>query len=412
MPAGRPYFGWIVVIYAALVFTAVTGSTFSIFGLLVLPVSREFDLSRADINTAIICLNLGSAMVAPLIGRLLDRVPARRMMLVSSLLFGSSLVALGQSQSLPLSALIILVPLSIGLIGSGTLTMSVLIARWFTAHRGRAMTLAMIGTSTGGLTIAPVTAWLIEREGWRTTLTLIGLAMTVLLVTLVILIRERPGPDDVETASAPDTSPNRPNQHGAPTDKLAVVAMLKMPLFWTVGMAAALGLAVPQAIGVSLIPLVLERGFSTMQGASLIAASGTSAILGKFAMAVLADKIDRTYLLALLIALAMIPAAGLVYGTAFPAMVALAIVLGLSASVVAPIFYTLLADRFGLTNFGTVRGIMAPVTATMGAVGVRFIGEMHDATGNYDLGFLILAGMAILASVLMLVSRSIPCRRP
>ena len=234
--------------------------------------------------------------------------------------------------------------------------------------------------------------------------------MTVLLVTLTVLIRERPGPDDVETASAATTSPNRPNQHGAPTDKIAVLAMLKMPLFWTVGMAAALGLAVPQAISVSLIPLVLERGFSTMQGASLIAASGTSAILGKFAMAVLADKIDRTYLLALLIALAVIPAAGFVYGTAFPAMIAMAIVLGLSASVVAPIFYTLLADRFGLTNFGTVRGIMAPVTATMGAVGVRFIGEMHDATGNYNLGFFILAGVAILASVLMLVSRAIPCR--
>jgi MFS family permease len=127
-------------------------------------------------------------------------------------------------------------------------------------------------------------------------------------------------------------------------------------------------------------------------------------------MAVLADKIERTYLLAILIALAIIPALGFVIGVTFPSMIAFAVVTGLSASIVPPIFYTLLADRFGLANFGTVRGTIAPVTATMGAVGVRFIGEMHDATGNYDLGFQILAGVAILASILMFASRSIPCR--
>lgn len=410
MAAVRPYHGWVVVVMAAVVFTAITGSTFSIFGLLVIPVSAEFELSRAEINTAIICLNLGSAMVAPFIGRILDRVSARKVMLVSSLLFGGSLVALGQSHWLPVSALVILVPLSIGLIGSGTLTMSVLIARWFTLHRGRAMTLAMIGTSTGGLTIAPVAAWLIEREGWRTTLTLLGLAMTVLLVTMALILREHPGPDDVESSAAPSTSPNRPNMRGAPTDKLAIAKMLRMPLFWTVGLAAALGMAVPQAIGVSLVPLVIERGFSTMQGASLIAVSGTSAIIGKFATAVLADKVDRTWLLGLLIVMAAVPALGMVLAGTFAAFVALTVVLGLTASVIAPIFYTLLADRFGLANFGTVRGIMAPVTAVMAAVGTRFIGEMHDATGNYDLGFRILAGVAVLAAGLMLASRPIPCR--
>jgi MFS family permease len=410
MPRIRPYYGWYVVVLAALVFTVITGSTYAIFGLLVIPVSAEFDLSRAEINTAVICLNLGSALIAPFIGRLLDRVPARRIMLVSGVLFGGSLMALGQSRWLPGSALIILLPLSVGLIGSGTLTMSVLIARWFTFHRGRAMTLAMVGASLGGLTIAPVAAWLIEREGWRATLTLLGLVMTVLLVALALAIRERPGPDDVEAGAAPGAVPPTVNQHGAPGHPLAVPEILKMPLFWTVGLAAALGMAVPQALGVSLVPLVLERGFSTMQGASLIAASGTSAILGKFAMAVLADRIDRSWLLAMLIAMAIVPALGLVYGKTFAAMIALAVVLGLTASVIAPIFFTLLADRFGLTNFGTVRGIMAPVTATMGAIGVRFIGEMHDATGNYDLGFQILSGAAILAALLMLASRRMACR--
>lgn len=410
MPSAKPYFGWYVVLIAVLIFTVVIGCTYSIFGLLVIPVSKEFDLSRAEINTAVICLNLGSAIVAPFIGRLLDHVPSRPVMLTCALLFGSSLVALGQSHSLALSALIIVLPLAMGVIGSGSMTMSVLIARWFTVHRGRAMTLAMIGTSTGGLLIAPLTAWLIEREGWRTALTVLGLTMTVLLIALALLVRERPGPDEVESKASPDAVPNLQNQHGAPTEKLAIAGILSMPLFWLVGLAAGFGMAVPQAIGVSLVPLVLERGFSNMESASLIAAGAVSAIIGKFVVAILADKIDRTYLLCLLIAIPIIPALGLIYGKTLFAMIVLAVVLGLTASVIPPIFYTLLADRFGLANFGTVRGIMAPVTAVIAAAGVRFIGEMHDATGNYDLGFYILAALTTMAALMMFYSRSMSIR--
>lgn len=285
--------------------------------------------------------------------------------------------------------------------------MSVLIARWFTRHRGRAMTLAMLGSSAGGLTIVPVAAWLIEREGWRTTLTILGLTMSAVLIGLALVTREWPGPDDKESEAKPGAAPNLRNQHDAPTEKLAIAAMLRKPLFWIVSMSAGFGMGVTQAISVSLVPLVVERGFSTMDGASLIAASGTAAIAGKLIVAALADRIERTYLLCLLIAAPVIPALGLVYGNTLFAMIALAVVLGFTSSVIPPMFYTLLADRFGIANFGTVRGIAVPVTAIIAAAGVRFIGEMHDAFGNYDLGFQLLSGLTIAAALAMLASRSI-----
>jgi cyanate permease len=53
---------------------------------------------------------------------------------------------------------------------------------------------------------------------------------------------------------------------------------------------------------------------------------------------------------------------------------------------------------------------MAPVTAIIAAAGVRFIGEMHDATGNYDLGFQILAALTITGALMMIASRSVRVR--
>jgi hypothetical protein len=77
----RVYYGWYIVAASALVYMIVVGSTYSAFALVVLPVSAEFQLSRADVNTALIFLSIGSSLLAPAISQLLDRFPLRSAMM-------------------------------------------------------------------------------------------------------------------------------------------------------------------------------------------------------------------------------------------------------------------------------------------------------------------------------------------
>src|SRR5688572_2817195 len=146
------------------------GSTFTAFGLFVVPVSAEFGLSRAEMNTALILLNIGNAAVAPFIGRMLDRFPVRWIMSSCALLFGACLVTLGLSKSITLSAFVFALPLAVALQGTGTLTVTVLLARWFQVQRGRAMALAALGMSFGSIVVTPAVGFLIQAEGWRPTL--------------------------------------------------------------------------------------------------------------------------------------------------------------------------------------------------------------------------------------------------
>lgn len=67
----RIYYGWFIVAASMLIYMLIIGSTFSVFGLFVQPVSEEFGLSRADMNTGLILLNLGNAALAPFIGQIL-----------------------------------------------------------------------------------------------------------------------------------------------------------------------------------------------------------------------------------------------------------------------------------------------------------------------------------------------------
>jgi len=399
------YYGWYIVAVAVLVYMLTTGSTYGAFGLLVLPVSAEFNLSRADMNTAIILLNLGNAVMAPLVGRALDRFSAKYIMMGSSLLFGLCLAVLGLSRSLPLDALVIVAPLALAMQGAGTMTMSVFVARWFQVQRGRAMALALMGTSFGSIIVAPIVGILIEAQGWRDTLLALAVAVGGLIFLLSFSMRDRPRADEAETgrptagATVSAATPQAPSK---------VRELLRMPQFWSIALSSSLTFAISQAVAISLVPLALGQELTTLQGASLVSAAGVAGISGKAVLAVVADKIDRVLLLTCLFGLLAVTNGALMLSEGYAALLCASVLLGLSGGAMIPAFYALLADRFGVASFGTVRGLMAPISAVLGLVMVRIAGEVFDRTGGYDALFLGFVVVEIVALALMFGTRLIP----
>jgi MFS family permease len=400
------YFGWIVVAIAATVFALVLGTTFSVFGLFVVPVSADLNLSRAEINTALILLNLGGACLAPVIGRMLDWLPARRIMAVSAVLFGVSFVTLAYSQNLWLSAFIMAVTLAAAVQGGGMLTMSVLLARWFTAQRGRAMMLAFVGSSLGSVLVVPAIGWIMQQQGWRTALLTMGAVDTVALLLLAWVIRERPRPGELENgvaASAPVPVTPTSSQVSAPAP---VGTILRMPQFWCIGLGVSLALAIVQTIIVTIVPLAIESGLTTMQSAGLVSVTGGAAIASKLLLSIVADRFNRIYMLAAMTSLGLVVNILLLVESSYPVFIACAAMLGVASSAMAPILYALIADRFGVASFGTVRGLMAVLIAGLGAVAVRMAGEVYDRVGSYDALFYAFMGVGALAVGLLLATQA------
>ncbi|HKT53245.1 MAG TPA: MFS transporter, partial [Caulobacteraceae bacterium] len=126
----RIYYGWAVVTATIITYTLIMGATYSSYGLFVLPISKDLGLSRANANTGIIIMNLGMMMQAPLLGMLLDRVPARRIMILSSLLFIASFAVLARSHSFWVNGAVLALSLPFAFKGAGSLTAPLLIVRW------------------------------------------------------------------------------------------------------------------------------------------------------------------------------------------------------------------------------------------------------------------------------------------
>jgi predicted MFS family arabinose efflux permease len=399
-------YGWYVIAVAVVVYMLVTGTTFTAFGLYVLPVSAEFKLSRADMNTALILFNLGGALTAPFVGRLLDRVSAKRIMLVSAILMGASYATLGLSSSIWLSGAVLALPLAVAAQGAGTVTMAVFLGRWFEAQRGRAIAIAMIGTSFGSIAVAPVTALLIQEIGWRTTLLATGVAVGGLLFSLSFTMRDRPGPGEVDFGRGSPSARPAPDAPSAAPAKIS--DLLSKPLFWMFAVSIALTLGMSQAIAISLVPLARGSGLTMLQAASILSISGIAGIGGKLTLAALDGKVERVWILTTLFGLTALLDAALIFADTYAVLLACGLVMGFAVGAVAPAYLALLADRFGAASFGTVQGLVKLVASTLSLVAVRIAGEVFDRTGGYDVLFASFMALQLAAVILMIATRFVP----
>jgi predicted MFS family arabinose efflux permease len=403
----RIYYGWFIVAMAMLIYICVTGFTFGAFGVFVIPVSKELAMSRADINTALILKNLGNAVWAPIVGQLLDRLRARPIMIVCSILFAASFIVLSVSHSLWLSAFAMAVGIPIAYLGAGSLSNTLLIARWFKAQRGRAMMIAGIGTSLGTMIAAPATGFLVEGYGWRNALIVIGVAVGLILLLIALIVREQPGPHDVELPDRPAASlPTAPSAEpeGSP---IAIGALLRTPHFWTMCLATSTSFASSQAVIVSFVPMGREAGLTMLQATSLVSVLGGTAIAGGLLVSIIADKVNRVLLLSGLFAVEAMVNGALTFDRSYPTFIACAATLGIASGTVVATFYALLADRFGTASFGTVRGTAFMLNGLLGMVSVRFAGEIYDRTGGYTAMFATFVCTCLMASLLMFSSRFI-----
>ncbi|HJQ18667.1 MAG TPA: MFS transporter [Sphingobium sp.] len=234
------------------IYTLVMGVTYSIYGLFVVPVAEEYGLPRADANSGLIILNVGVALLSPFLGRVLDLVAARTIMVVSSVAFMTGYTMLSLSTSLWIAVGIYALVLPFAVKGTGTLTAPLLVARWFIAQRGRAMTLSQLGYSGGGLLLPPIIGYLIEAYGWRTASLASGVGAGVVLLFIALGIRERPRPDERESPAlpavdhAPDGSADAGSEATTASQPLSLTSILACPQFLAIslggGLASAAGL--------------------------------------------------------------------------------------------------------------------------------------------------------------------------
>lgn len=389
---------------AQLIAVGATGYAYSLF---LRPIGEEFGVSPARLGLGQSGLFVAMMLVGPPIGVLLDRRSIRALVVGGAVALAAGFALMAAAPSVAVLAAVYWAIVSVGSLLTGPASANKLVVNWFVRMRGRALGIASVGTSAGGVLIPLGCAWAIEAIGWRGALLLLAGTTLVLLVPAAWwAIANRPEDrGQVRDGEPADSAPGDPVE----VRRIPLASLLREPAYWGIALAFGLAWAVIGSL-LSFFHLYTERlDIDAQASARVMALFSGVAVLGKLAFGAAAERVDRRWLVWLGIALQLAYVAVLRSEPDYALLLAASAVFGLSLGGLLPIHGALVVEYFGRSSFGSAMGAMGPIMTPLMFGAIALASWLPDVTGGYHRLFEVFLGAQLLALLSLTLLR--PGRR-
>lgn len=357
------------------------------FGVFLKPLTQTFGWSRAQVSLAFTFTALTVAVCSPFIGRLLDRFPARRIVIPCTVIYGLTFGSLAFLT--PHIAHLLVAFVVLGVIGNGTAQLGYarVVSAWFDRSRGRALAAVMAGSGAGSMIFPPLAQALITSYGWRAAYAILGAVILVIAVPLASLFLFEP---ETKEAAAPVEALPKESLRGA---------LLSFPFL---GISAALLLFsfATNGLYAHWAPLLTDRGFGAEAAATVLSVAGFAALASKLSTGYLLDRFRAGRAVAVLLASCAGGFACVITGHTISVAFCAAILVGAGMGAESDAVPFLLTRYFGLERFSELYGYTWCVYAVAGALGPLVMGQFFDRTGSYQVVLLASLSMVIAAAAL------------
>ncbi|MBI3245322.1 MAG: MFS transporter [Deltaproteobacteria bacterium] len=394
---GKIFYGWWIVLVAAIGLSVGYGPivTFT-FGVFFKPLSQEFGWNRAQVSLAFSLSLLVMSVGLPLVGRVVDRLGARKVIVPSVVLFGMGFMsfALLSSQLWLLYAIYI----ALGVVGGGTAPVpySNVLSHWFDKQRGLALGVAMVGLGLGAFAMPTVAQGLIDVGGWRWAYVYIG-AMVMLIAAPVVALFLTETPQMLGLVSD-GMPPSTATASGKPTG-LSSQEARQTGTFWVmVGAFFLMSVAIHGCL-IHLVPLLTDRGVSPQGAALATSLLGGALLFGRVGAGYLLDCLAASTVAVGFFGGATVGFVLLWSGVSGDLAFLASFLVGLGMGAEGDIIAYLVSRYFGLRAFGEIYGYVFAAFTLGGVVGPLLMGVGFEATGSYRLvlGAFVCASLVAVA---------------
>jgi MFS family permease len=177
---------WYLPVVAAFGYSAAGLHVYGI-GPLMEALHREFGWTRAQILSGSAIVSFVVALASVPMGILIDRFGPRRISLVGLLLIGGAVALLGTATGTTVNWLSLWVLVALASIPIQATVWTTAVVSRFDTSRGLALAVTLCGSSIGAFAFPLLSAWLLQRFGWRQAFFGLGSLWAIAILPLVFL---------------------------------------------------------------------------------------------------------------------------------------------------------------------------------------------------------------------------------
>ncbi|WP_328941864.1 MFS transporter [Streptomyces sp. NBC_00250] len=264
------------------------------------------------------------------------------------------------------------------------------LTRWFAPDHVRALTVVTLAGGLASTVFAPLTAVLADHLTWRTTYLVLAAILAAVTIPAHALALRAPWPPAPPTPTDTDSTPQE---------------VVRSRPFLLLSVAFTLSAFAMYAVVVTLVPLLVERGYTTAQAAWALGLGGAGQTLGRTLYAPLARHTCTTTRTVVLVALGGLTTAALAI-TPGPhgLLIAVSIAAGMVRGNLTLLQATAITDRWGVQHYGKLSGILSAPAMTASALAPFAAALLAPPLGGYPNLFAVLAGLAGAAALVSLGS--------
>ncbi len=351
------------------------GATYYLPAVLAQPIARDTGWPLTWIVAALSLGTLVSGLVAPFVGRRIDHIGGRPVLVASALLIAAGLCGLALAPNLAayLACWFVLgLGMAAGLYDAAFGTLGRLYGQ---DARQRITVLTLFG-GFASTVCWPLSAWLVASVGWRgTCLAYAGLHLFVVAPMYLLLL---PRQTVAETAQA-----------AAPTARAAASLGVKRLQFLLLAASGALTAAIGAIVAVHLLALLQQRGVSLAAAVALGALIGPAQV-GARVIEMLLGRFHHPLWTMAVAALLMFAGTAMLYSDTVVVGVAL-VLYGAGMGIHSIARGTVPLALFGPDRYATVMGRLARPGAIVGAIAPTLVAMLWAASSD----------AAVLASLLL-----------
>ncbi|HTF71199.1 MAG TPA: MFS transporter [Edaphobacter sp.] len=384
------YSGWKVVLAAfvgvMVSFAAMVPFTFSLF---LTPLQDTFGWKSEAISRAFAITALTVAACSPTIGSLLDRLPPRRIILPSIVIFACAMASLSLLRGNISQFYGTYLPL--GIVGNGTaqLAYSRAVLTWFEGRRGLALAIVLAGSGTGSILLPLVAQYVITTHGWRVSYATLGVCALIGFPLTALLVRNKPVAQNSKLHAQPASG---------------VAAALRKRTFWLIAVPVMLSALSLNAAIAHLAALLTGHSISPTSAAIALSMLGISGIIGRLVTGHLLDRLFAPLVSLVVLLAAALGIVVLAYAKTPATGILGAFLIGFGSGSEADVVPYLIAKYLGRGRFSTLYGLSWTAYAIGGAIGPVLMGRSFDAAGTYlPKAVLVFAVPLLVAALLQLL---------